>query len=145
MTIAVLIITVVFALLFFFCLFSKRGIGAIFSVCGCIGGILNLIGFYEVNKPVFFIVGWILVAIGAIGIIIVMIKGLEIKKSEVITIIIVLAIIAIIAIPIVWGFIDDDGDKWNSLSDEEKEWYIDNYGDGQYDEIQDAISDYRGY
>lgn len=35
-----------------------------------------------------------------------------------------------------------DSSRWESLSDDEKEWYNDNYGDGQYDAIQDAISDY---
>lgn len=33
--------------------------------------------------------------------------------------------------------------KWDSLSDEEKEWYKDNYGDGQYDDIKDAIDEYK--
>ena len=32
--------------------------------------------------------------------------------------------------------------EWDKLSDEEKEWYIDNYGEEQYDSIQDAIEDY---
>lgn len=36
-----------------------------------------------------------------------------------------------------------DSGRWDSLSEEEKEWYHDNYGDGQYDDIQDAISDYE--
>ena len=37
------------------------------------------------------------------------------------------------------------GSEWNNLSDEEKEWYIRNYGDGKMDDINDAIKDYRGY
>ena len=32
--------------------------------------------------------------------------------------------------------------RWDSLSDEEKEWYQDNYGNGQYDDIMDAINNY---
>ena len=32
--------------------------------------------------------------------------------------------------------------RWDSLSDEEKEWYHNNYGDGQYDDIMDAINNY---
>ena len=34
---------------------------------------------------------------------------------------------------------------WDSLTDEEKEWYEDNYGDGQYEAIRDAIDNYKGY
>ena len=56
---------------------------------------------------------------------------------------IIIAFVIFLVIAVVGGFLDKDGDKWNSLSDKEKEWYIDNFGDGQYDEIQGAISDYR--
>ena len=34
-------------------------------------------------------------------------------------------------------------DNWNQLTEEEKEWYKDNYGDGKMEEINDAIDDYR--
>ena len=88
--------------------------------------------------------GWLLIAIAVIGLIVALIKKFQPSKETYIKIVIALVIVAIFAIPIVWGILDDDGDKWNSLSDEEKEWYIDNYGDGQYDEIQNAIEDYRG-
>ena len=70
-------------------------------------------------------------------------KNAEKKRNSKMITVIVIATLIMIALAI--GFLDNDGDKWNSLSDEEKEWYIDNFGDGQYDEIQDAISDYRGY
>ncbi len=33
--------------------------------------------------------------------------------------------------------------KWDSLSDSEKAWYYENYGDGQYDEYRKAIDDYN--
>lgn len=33
--------------------------------------------------------------------------------------------------------------RWDSLSDEEQEWYEDNYGDGKMDDINDAIDDYN--
>ena len=35
--------------------------------------------------------------------------------------------------------------KWDSLSDEEQEWYERNYGDGKMDDINDAIDNYKGY
>ena len=34
--------------------------------------------------------------------------------------------------------------KDGTLTDSEKEWYHNNFGDGQYDEIQNAIEDYWG-
>lgn len=36
----------------------------------------------------------------------------------------------------------DRDNRWKQLSDEEKEWYERNYGDGQYEEINEAIDDY---
>lgn len=33
--------------------------------------------------------------------------------------------------------------RWDDLTDEEKDWYRDNYGNGQYDKYQDAINDYK--
>ena len=35
--------------------------------------------------------------------------------------------------------------SWDNLSEEEKDWYRDNFGDGQYDKYQDAIDKYKGY
>lgn len=43
----------------------------------------------------------------------------------------------------VFGGLGNDSSQWNSLSDDKKEWYQDNYGDGQYDDIQNAIDDYN--
>ena len=129
------------------CLAFKVGkIGVLSSICGIAGGFLLSGGMYigivvEDNSAK----GWLLIAIAVIGLIVALIKKFQPPKETYIKIVIGLVIVAIIAIPIVWGFLDDDGDKWNSLSDEEKEWYHDNFGDGQYDEIQDAISVYRGY
>lgn len=33
--------------------------------------------------------------------------------------------------------------EWDSLSDSEKAWYHENYGNGQYDEYRKAIDDYK--
>ena len=33
--------------------------------------------------------------------------------------------------------------KWDSLTKEEKQWYEDNYGDGQYDKYKKAIDNYK--
>ena len=32
--------------------------------------------------------------------------------------------------------------RWDKLSKSEKQWYEDNYGNGQYDAIRDAIDNY---
>ena len=39
----------------------------------------------------------------------------------------------------------DDSSKWDNLSDTEKEWYSNNYGNGKMDDINSAIKNYRGY
>jgi len=45
------------------------------------------------------------------------------------------------------NLLDGGGSKssWDILSDDEKDWYRDNYGNGQYEQYQDAINDYKGY
>lgn len=63
---------------------------------------------------------------------------------------IIKAILLVVSLVMFLGFSSsepskNDTNKWDKLTDEEKQWYIDNYGDGQYDEIQDAIEDYNGY
>lgn len=35
--------------------------------------------------------------------------------------------------------------KWDNLSNEEKQWYNENYGNGKSESIDNAIKDYRGY
>ena len=35
--------------------------------------------------------------------------------------------------------------SWDKLTDKEKQWYHDNYGDGQYEKYEDAIDNYKGY
>jgi len=37
---------------------------------------------------------------------------------------------------------DDGPSKWDKLTKEEKEWYKNNYGNGQYDDYKGAIDDY---
>ena len=39
----------------------------------------------------------------------------------------------------------NDSSKWDNLSDTEKEWYSNNYGNGKMDDINSAIKNYRGY
>ena len=43
------------------------------------------------------------------------------------------------------NLLSGDGEKnsWNDLSKDEKDWLVDNYGNGKYDQYQDAINDYK--
>lgn len=34
---------------------------------------------------------------------------------------------------------------YSNLTKEEKQWYQDNYGDGQYEKYKDAVNNYKGY
>lgn len=57
----------------------------------------------------------------------------------------VIAIICIvlgIVSSVVSSFIDGGLSDWDKLTKEEKEWYKNNYGNGQYDSYKDAINDY---
>ena len=40
---------------------------------------------------------------------------------------------------------DKKESEWGKLSKEEKQWYKDNYGDGQYDDYKKAMENYRGW
>lgn len=67
------------------------------------------------------------------------------KRNNVITSIyaIVLGIVLLVGL-IYWvSSFNQGSSNWNKLSDEEKEWYEDNYGDGKMDDINDAIDDYE--
>lgn len=59
----------------------------------------------------------------------------------------IILIIIIIVIAVSCGAMDSgsSSSKWDSLSDEEQEWYERNYGDGKMDDINDAIDNYKGY
>lgn len=37
----------------------------------------------------------------------------------------------------------EEPSKWDKLTDEEKQWYEDNYGNGQFDTYKKAIEDYK--
>ena len=54
-------------------------------------------------------------------------------------------IFAIIALCMVMalGAEPSSSSEWDKLSDEEKEWYEDNYGDGKMEDINEAIEDYK--
>jgi len=69
------------------------------------------------------------------------------KTSKVFAIIIAIVVIIFLVILIPAAREDmkysNGGSEWDNLSDEEKEWYEDNYGDGGFDSIQDAISNYN--
>lgn len=66
-------------------------------------------------------------------------KALKEKTSTIIVVVIVL----IIAIAISNKMNSGTTDRWDNLTDEEQEWYEDNYGDGKMDDINDAIDDYK--
>ena len=57
--------------------------------------------------------------------------------------VIVVVLVIIIAIVISNKMNSGTTEKWDRLSDEEKEWYEDNYGDGKMDDINEAIDDYE--
>lgn len=66
------------------------------------------------------------------------------SKGRIISIIVAIVCSIAFIICIVSGWTDDSGSsKWDDLSDKEKEWYEENYGDGQYDKYKDAINDYK--
>ena len=65
-------------------------------------------------------------------------------KGRIISIIVAIVCSIAFIICIVSAWIGDSGSsKWDDLSDKEKEWYKENYGDGQYDKYKDAINDYK--
>ena len=118
-----------------------------FSAIGGIGSFL-LIGFVDGGNSTNGIFGFILFSVAVIGISRMLIKICEPSKATIKKTIVgsIVAIVAVLGILFVWGTLSDSGkSQWDKLSDSEKEWYHDNFGDGQYYEIQDAISDYRGY
>lgn len=55
------------------------------------------------------------------------------------------AIAIIIGIILLFALIKPDNpkSKWSELTDEEREWYENNYGDGKMDDINEAIQDYK--
>ncbi|MBE6630662.1 MAG: hypothetical protein E7624_07440 [Ruminococcaceae bacterium] len=68
------------------------------------------------------------------------------KKEKIITLVVgILALVLFIAflgVEISSGS-GGSSNRWDDLTDEEKEWYHNNYGNGQYDKYQDAINDYK--
>lgn len=55
-----------------------------------------------------------------------------------------LAFLIIIGIVIIISVASPEpSSKWDELSDEEKDWYEENYGDGQFNDIEDAIDNYN--
>ena len=40
------------------------------------------------------------------------------------------------------GVYESNSNQWDKLSDKEKQWYIDNYGNGKSENIDNIISDY---
>lgn len=68
------------------------------------------------------------------------------KKTKIIarTVIIIAIILAIVFLVV--SIVNNSGgseSEWDKLSEEEKDWYRDNYGNGQYEKYQDAIDDYK--
>ena len=41
------------------------------------------------------------------------------------------------------GCSTQSNNEYDNLTDEEKQWYQDNYGNGQYDKYKDAIDEYK--
>ena len=55
------------------------------------------------------------------------------------------AVAIIIGIILLFALIKPDNpkSKWSELTDEERGWYENNYGDGKMDDINEAIQDYK--
>ena len=70
------------------------------------------------------------------------------EKGKKIALIVLVVAIILAVLFIVLEFADDWGSRkssneWEDLTEEEKDWYRDNYGDGQYEEYKDAIDKYK--
>ncbi len=72
------------------------------------------------------------------------------KKGKRIAAVVIVAAIILAFLFFAFSFISESGssagsssNKWDELTEEEKDWYRDNYGDGQYDKYQNAINDYK--
>ncbi len=61
-------------------------------------------------------------------------------------------IVTVVGIACIIGFLvclpnvnvsSEKSNRWDSLTKEEKQWYEDNYGDGQYEKYKDAIDSYK--
>ena len=67
-------------------------------------------------------------------------------KGKIISIVIFVSLI-LITIPVASSYFgaESSSSRWDSLSDDEKNWYKNNYGGGKMDDINNAIKDYRGY
>lgn len=72
-------------------------------------------------------------------------KTLSAKHKKVLLTVAVLAVVLFIIFLALTVSNSNGGssNSWDDLTDEEKEWYHDNYGNGQYDKYQDAINDYK--
>lgn len=65
------------------------------------------------------------------------------KPWEIAVIIIAVVITIMIASCSLMNAGSKKSSNWDNLTKEEKQWYNDNYGNGQYDKYQDAIRDYQ--
>ena len=71
--------------------------------------------------------------------------GIDKKGATIALIIAIVALVlAIVFFVIAVSDGSSSGSSWDKLSKEEKEWYVRNYGNGQYDKYQNAINDYKG-
>ena len=87
----------------------------------------------------------ILLLIGAGGIYFTFAKN-EIQTAKGKLISFSVGLVACIIAVVILACSGSDGDSdWDKLSKDEKEWYKDNYGSGQYDSYKDAINNYKGY
>ena len=68
------------------------------------------------------------------------------KKKILKLICVLLLAVTLFVVCFVAGCNDDKKEsEWGKLSKEEKQWYKDNYGDGQYDDYKKAMENYRGW
>ncbi len=72
------------------------------------------------------------------------------QKGKKIALIIFIVAVILAVLFIILDFADDWGssgssNSWDDLTEEEKDWYRDNYGGGKSQQYDDAISGYKGY
>ena len=67
----------------------------------------------------------------------------KLKPGEIVGIIIAVVLMLLVASCTLMGTGSSKSSNWDNLTKDEKQWYNDNYGNGQYDKYQDAIRDYQ--
>lgn len=68
-------------------------------------------------------------------------QPVEIKKHHVVILLVLIVAFVLVSCSIIKS--ENSTSRWDSLSDQEKQWYHDNYGNGKSDAYDKAIEDYK--